>query len=135
MRTNLLSYWGWIALAAMLAGCGDSGGPRTYKVTGEVTLDGQPLPTEGTIILHHVPPDQDAASAQIIDGEFSLRATEGQKRIEVHASREVPGETNAYGSPLVEPYIPQKYNANSVLAAEVSATEENHFVFDLTTAE
>jgi len=115
----------------MLAGCGDSTGPRTYVVTGEVTLDGDPLPTEGTIILHHVPPDQDAATGQIIDGKFSLRATEGQKRIEIHASREVPGKTNAYGAPLVEPYIPQKYNVNSVLAEEVSAAEKNHFVLAL----
>ena len=63
-------------MVAMLAGCGDSVGPRTYEVTGEVTLDGEPLPTEGTIILHHVPPDQDAATGHIVDGTFHLRATE-----------------------------------------------------------
>ena len=135
MRNSFLFALGWITMVAMLAGCGDSGGPRTYEVTGEVTLDGEPLPSEGTIILHHVPPDQDAATGQIVDGTFHLRVTEGQKRIEIHASREIPGKTNTYGAPLVEPYIPQKYNADSVLAAEVSSTEKNHFVFNLKTSE
>jgi len=131
MRNKLLFLLGWIALAAMLAGCGDSSG--TYVVTGEVTLDGEPLPTKGSIILRNVPPDQDVTRAQIIDGRFSLRATEGQKRVEINAAREVPGETNAYGAPLVQPYVPRKYNADSVLAEEVSATEKNHFVFELKT--
>jgi len=126
---------GLIALGAVLSGCGGPSGPRTYPVTGEVTLDGAPLPTAGTIIFHHVAADQDAAVGQIIDGKFSLQATEGEKRIEINAAREVPGKTNTYGAPLVEPYIPQKYNAESVLSEEVSATEKNHFVLELAASE
>ena len=122
---------GLIAFGAVLAGCGGPSGPPTYPVTGEVTFDGKPLPTEGTIIFAHAAANLDADVAQIIDGKFSLQVTEGKKQVQIHAAREVPGEVNTYGAPLVQPYIPQKYNGMSILTKQVSATDENHFVFNL----
>ena len=130
MRSVYL-FLGLIAFGAVLAGCGGPSGPPTYPVSGEVTFDGKPLPTEGTIVFLHAAADQDAATAQIIDGKFSLKATEGAKQVQIHAAREVPGEVNTYGAPLVEPYIPQKYNGMSILSEAISATDENHFVFNL----
>lgn len=40
----------WVSLLtfAMLAGCGSSSGPKTYKVTGTVTMNGKPV--EGAVV-------------------------------------------------------------------------------------
>ena len=128
-RTFLLI--GLTVLAMHTAGCGPSG-PQTYPVTGTVTFKGEPVP-EGEILLTPIEGDYGPEPGKIREGKFELRARAGQKRVEIRASRIIPGGAlGAMGEPVAEDYIPGHYNWQSTLTAEVSADDENHFVFELT---
>ena len=54
-------------------------------------LDGQPL-AEGTIALYDTAVLDDADVATITAGQFQGEATAGEKRVEINATRIVPGK-------------------------------------------
>ena len=64
----------------------------------------------------------------IRNGEFSLEPTAGEKRVEIDAARDVPGET----PPLQESYVPEKYYINSKLTATINPNDGNSLTFELT---
>ena len=124
----------WIPLVCLaLAGCGDSG-PTTYPVHGEVTLDDTPIP-EGDIIF--TDPENKAApgAGKISNGQYEAQVTAGKKRVEIRASRMEklpPGQEGAMGETEMQmEYIPEKYNVNSELTAEVTEGGENNIDFPL----
>src|SRR5262249_7497893 len=123
-------FWG-LALGACLAtpGCGDAG-PKTYPVSGTVSLDGRPL-QEGDIYFSPLDPNVSADADKIKDGQFAFRTKAGKKRVEVRASRVIPGKQTPMGGPVRVEFLPPRYNSQSTLTAEVLANGENRFAFSL----
>jgi hypothetical protein len=112
---------------ACLAGCGSGRG----NVTGEVTLDGQPL-KEG--IIRFVPTDghTPTADAPVSDGHFSANVPVGEKRVELSAPKVVGKLPRMMPeSPQVDDVrelLPQRYNVKSDLKMTVeSGTQEKTF--------
>lgn len=113
-----------------VAGCG-SAEPKTYRVTGTVTFDGQGV-SNGEIIFFDNDPKIGPDASQISQGDFDFQAKAGSKRVEIRASRPVPGMKDMSGAPLTDNFIPAKYNDETTLTAAVTADGPNHFDFPLT---
>jgi len=97
-----------------------------------VTFAGQPV-AEGEIAFRS--PDGTAATwaGPIVAGRYELRSTVGPKRVEIVAVRPKPGgkpKPSGEG-PVNEMYVPPRYNLESELRAEVTATGPNEFDFAL----
>src|SRR5262245_38062367 len=119
-----------LALVGLLVGC--SSEPPRYKGSGTVTLDGQPVP-EGDIHFRSTDGRWGAEVGKVQDGRFELLAMAGAKRVEISASRVIPGGARGGGGePVPEEYIPEEYNARSTLQAEVKTSGPNVFEFKLT---
>lgn len=123
-RSGLLSLVGLTCLIS--AGCGGSSdGPALYHVTGTVTFAGEPVKS-GRIQFRADEGAGTAYSAEITDGEYELEAVPGKMKVEIIASREVPGKMGEAASPdekpvpVMEMFIPEKYNTKSTLVAEVT---------------
>lgn len=120
-----LGFLCWLLTLPLATGC--SSGPRTYKVTGAVTLDGKPVPM-GDVLLVSDDGARGPDAAKIQDGRFELRSTAGKKRVEIRAHRQIG---NGPMGPIYDDYLPADYNSGSTLTAEVSADRANHFAFNL----
>lgn len=106
-----------------VAGCGSGdGGPAKYKVTGTVTFNGQNV-SDGQIIFTPTENGMGPEAGFIKDGKYSVMSKGGKQKVSITASREVPGKTQSDFKggtvPLLESYIPEKYNKNTELVAEV----------------
>ncbi len=115
-------------LLLTLAGCGESG-PKKYPVSGTVTFDGQELP-EGDIIFFPESKAVGPEATKIKDGKYSLKVHQGNNRVEIRATRPVPGKKGPMGEQAIEDYIPDKFNNKSTLAADVGEGKVEHN-FDL----
>jgi hypothetical protein len=124
-RPGLLACAGLLAFAL---GCGFRG-PPTYKVTGTVTCDGVPV-EDGEILFIPVEPGLGPDAGRVRNGAYELRAQAGKKRVEIRASRPLPGKMNPMG-PVYVDYIPEKYNARTTLDAEVRPGGPNRFDYQL----
>jgi hypothetical protein len=121
-----------ILFLAVLALTGCSAEPPSYRVTGSVTLDGKPVP-DGDIHFRSSDGRWGAEVGKIEGGKYQLMAKAGAKRVEISASRIIPGGARGGGGePVPEEYIPEEYNAQSKLQAEVEAGAANVFDFNLT---
>jgi hypothetical protein len=117
----------WAAAVAvlapvLLAGC--SGGGTAGSVSGEVTLDGQPLKTG---IIRFVPADgkTPTADAGITDGKYAATVPVGEMKVEITAPRVVGSHKmyDAPDSPTVDDVVellPARYNVRSELKMTVS---------------
>ena len=121
-----LVTWVW---CGTLVGCGDAG-PKTYPVSGSVTLDGQPL-AEGDIYFFPLDPNVSADAGKITGGLFAFRTKAGKMRVEIRATRVVPGKRTPMGGPVREEALPSRYNTATELSAEVVAGGTNQFHFPL----
>lgn len=120
--------------AAMLAlpacGGGDAA-PSRANVTGQVLLDGQPMPDgEVSFVQSGVP----SAVLEVKNGSFSGQAYQGKSTVEVRAYKagkavEMGGEK--YGGEK-ENYIPAKYNSESKMTADVPAGGRTDLKFEVT---
>jgi len=129
MLTNRLLLG--IGLATVILFCGCSGGPKTIPVTGAVTFDGAPLPV-GNITFIPADASQPPQGGEIKDGKYEIKALAGKNRVEISASRVVPGGAKgAMGEDVAEEYIPVKYNAETTLSADVTAGGPNKFDYPL----
>ncbi|QDT64893.1 hypothetical protein [Calycomorphotria hydatis] len=112
----LVLFW-----VAVLGGCSD--GPPKYTITGAVTFEGSPI-DDGTIIFRHMEGNGQTYSTRIEDGKYSVEAIAGPMRVEVRATREIPGEFDEPAPgvkvPKKEMHIPLIYNANSELTVDVT---------------
>ena len=127
------THFQWWAVAFLLSvmGSGCSHEARRYPVSGNVTIDGQAVPS-GDILFVPVAGDRGPDAGTIKDGRYDLLATEGQKRVEISASKIRPGGARgAGGEPVSEEYIPARYNVESKLSAEVDARQAHRFDFSL----
>ncbi len=132
MNVSSLPWFLPVALIlALAAGCGSADG--LHAVSGTVTFDGQPVES-GEIIFRPNGGTEASAAGKIVGGRYSLRAAPGPKRVEITAMRQVETPQAASGEPALsfQSYIPEKYNRNSELTADVTARGPNGFDFDLT---
>jgi len=116
---------------AALAGCGP-GGPRTVPVSGSVTFAGQPV-ADGEIAFRSADGVTASWAGPIVAGRYALNSTVGPKRVEIIAVRPKRGaKPKASGEGVInEMYIPDRYNLESELAAEVTESGPNEFDFRL----
>jgi hypothetical protein len=125
--------------AGAAAGCGD--GVVRREVSGTVRVDGDPLP-KGQIEFDPLDGQPTRASAGIADGAYRLGArdglADGRYRVRIIATGRtdpIPVPEGHVGPPPVPKEwqvrkIPDRYNRNSDLAAEVG-DKENVFPFEL----
>ncbi len=115
-------------------GCQRDSSPYTGIVAGVVTLDGTPLRT-GEIIFRDPDGKVGSAGAQIVDGKYSLKAIPAAMRVEIMDYRESASKVTEVNPgakiPVIEQYIPQKYNEKSELIFEVQ-NGKNKADFELT---
>jgi len=115
-----------IALIALF-GCSQEA--PTYRVTGSVTWNGEPIPNG---VINFIAADDAVApdTAKIVGGRYDARVKAGRKKIEVYADREKKVNT-VMNQGEREGYIPPKFNAQSKITREVTPRGENHFDFSL----
>lgn len=145
-----LQSGGWLgglgmAVLLSLSGCGRESGPLKVAVSGEVTLDGKPVP-QGQIVLSDAAGVAQSFGGEIRDGEYSVRTTLGKKKVSISSMQVVSGKQSKYGgiqgdpvsaenpADVYEEVIPPKYNAKTELTAEVSEKGPNEFSFTLESA-
>jgi hypothetical protein len=122
----------WMALAIAVFSGGCSHEAALYSVSGNVSLDGQPV-GDGDILFITPDGSHGPDPGKIKDGKYSLQTTKGPKRVEVSASKIKPGGARgAGGEPVPEECIPARYNTESALTADVRP-EVNTISFELTT--
>ena len=120
-----------IAMLVCLAGCGGPEHPEVGRVSGVVTLDGQPL-AEATVMFQ---PTNGRASIATTDsaGKYSLIYLDGVPGAKLGAHTviirtEIPGEDGQ--PPIAKEKLPKKYHENTELTAEVKRGS-NTFNFEL----
>ena len=130
------TYWtiGVVVCLALVSGCDK--GVKHYRVTGNVTFDGKPLP-EGEIVFFPADGSGQPDAGLIKDGKFDFPAVAGQMRVEIsaerdHPTKKIPGGTKGTWVPAKENYIPDRYNVESELLVEVTHGGDNTFDFPLT---
>jgi hypothetical protein len=110
-------------------GCGPSAG-NTVEVSGTVTWNGELIP-DGYILLQPVDGSIEEDSAKIVNGKYTLHTRPGAKKVQIHASRETGKIDPAEKRPGRAPYIPEEYNARTILRCEVKSQGTNRFDLDL----
>lgn len=120
-----------IVAAGMLSGgCGPQGSEST--VSGNVTLDGAPLP-DGTISVFPLK-DGKAAGGSIANGEYSLRVEPGEYRVEISRMVDTGEEQvdSDYGNESIQKEsIPRRYNQATKLRMKVTPDGEKTFDYQL----
>lgn len=111
-----------LLMIVFMQGCGDSTRPAVGKVSGTVTLDGQPLPN-ATVQFQ---PETGRPSAGITDaaGKYSLSYSPGVEGAAIGHHKviirtEVPGADGE--PPRQKELLPAKYHNESELTADVVA--------------
>jgi hypothetical protein len=126
-----------VCLSTLGCGGGAPDGPELFPVTGTVTFDGEPI-NEGSILFRADGGTGKGYAGEIKDGSYTLETVTGEMKVEITASRAVPGKFGEAASPdeepppLMEMYIPAQYNTKSTLTAEVKADGDNTIPFELT---
>jgi hypothetical protein len=120
------------SIVLLFVGCGR--GPKTYPVTGVVTVGGRPV-KDASVMFYRK--DSPAVSAQTqADGSFQLRAVAGEHQVAITACES--------SGPMLDPLavedaaklkwiVPQRYSKldQTDQTAKVQAGQENRFKFDL----
>jgi hypothetical protein len=122
---------GFVAAILMVAGCNDAG-PKTYLVTGTVTLDGQPL-KEADILFLPLDTSLGPDAGRIRDGHFAFRAKAGRKLVQIRTSRPVRINTAMGETTVWKNNLPARYNSQSILQAEVTPEGDKEFTYELHT--
>jgi len=134
-----LECLGVLMLCAALPGCGKVE-EKAYPVSGTVSLDGKAL-DDGEIYFVRAEKG-DLQTVPIKGGSFSGKVKAGKQRVQINAFRATKPQGAAsgmtggiYDQPGRENYIPAKYNVESTLTADVSASGPNQLKFDLTSGD
>ena len=128
---SLLS--GLLCLACFV-GCGPNDG--LCQVDGTVTLDGQPLESGRINMGPMVGNPGTAVGGDIINGAFSIRASEGEMAVTIRSQKKVaiddptPDELAHNVTERLVEQIPEKYNQKSELKCTI-APGKNTVNFDL----
>ncbi len=123
-----------MCIALVTVGCAETGGSKQYSVSGSVTLDDIPV-ADGQINFRHAKTGK-STSGMIKDGKYDLKAEAGEMKVEIVASRVIPGKFDTTTNPgtqepVSEMYIPKIYNSETTLVSTVEA-KTNDIPFKLT---
>ncbi|MEW4564168.1 hypothetical protein AB1K70_16640 [Bremerella sp. JC770] len=104
-----------------LVGCNGDG---KMSVDGTASWNGQPI-QKGYIELQPIG-DGHFASAEIIDGKFTLQTTPGKRLVKVTAEKKI-GETQPTDripevKPIMFQFVPPEFNSESKLEMDISAS-------------
>lgn len=114
--------FGWLAASLLLvAACGC--GPATGTVSGNVTIDGQPL-DKGIISFAAAEGTAQPANADITNGRYSATMQAGKKFVQISATisvgkRKISPDPNVPLDDIWEERLPAKFNSESKLEFEV----------------
>lgn len=106
--------------------------PPTFPASGEVTLDGDPMP-EGEIAFVNVS-EGVRDMLPINNGKFEGEVLPGERKVEIRAYRVEKANVEMYGDDAPDSrinYIPAKYNDNSDLTATITDSGPNEFNFEV----
>lgn len=120
-----------LAVFVALSGCSGDG---KYPVTGTVTWEGEPIPSDHNGHVTFMPTDAAVAPDACPigpDGRYTLRASPGTKKVEILISRPKGKVVQSMGMAAEEMFVPRKYNEETELQVEVKQ-EPNEFDFHLT---
>ena len=112
-------------LLGLVFGCSNEVGLKKYDVSGTVKVDGTEV-AEGEIIFQSDDQSAGAEGGTIKDGKYASKAREGKNKVQIRATRIVPGKKGPMGEDWVEQFIPEQYNENSTLTAEVGSGKTIH---------
>jgi hypothetical protein len=121
-------------LALLLAAASGCGHPEA-KVTGRVTLDGEPV-QDGTILFTPKDGKGQAASGEIKGGQFTAtKVTPGVNKVQINGKKS-KGKIKPYKDSDTEieefeELIPAEYNLNSTLEVEIKAGDNDLKPFEL----
>jgi hypothetical protein len=115
----------WFLLGCIVCACGFLAGcskVQPVAVNGEVLLDGKPM-SEGEISL--VAEDGSGADVfEVKDGKFQGQSKPGKKKVEIRKYK--IGEATKMADKVIEGtkenILPAKYNTETTMKAEVTAT-------------
>lgn len=138
---SLHCHRGWccvVLLAALVAsGCDPSGKSSEVKVTGKITLEGQPIPN-GSIMFLAADGATPTGGGSIKDGEFVASVPPGEKIVLVTGSKLVgqepmyPGQADSPMREKFETITPPGYNAQQLSPLKASvAADKATMDFDL----
>jgi len=119
--------------AAMLAGCGGGDGRVVHSVSGEVLLDGSPLPA-GDILFEPVDQAISPEAGKVTNGQFSMQAPAGKCTVRITAMRaSTKTEVGAMGEAVAkkEQYLPAQYNSASTLTADIPSGGTSDLKFEV----
>lgn len=124
-----------LTLVMVCVGCGRD--PRTFQVSGKVTLEGQPLHAEGGRINFLKAGERPRGGGIQADGNFSFQLPSGKYTVTVVIPAKL-SEPEGYLEqiPVGPPPIPERYAnpTTSDLTLEVSDLDLEDVVFNLTKA-
>ncbi|QDU74026.1 hypothetical protein Pan97_10270 [Bremerella volcania] len=107
-----------------LVGCNNDG---KMSVDGTATWNGQPI-QKGYIELQPVG-EGHFASAEIVDGKFTLQTTPGKRLVKVTAEKKIgetaPTDRIPESQPIMFQFVPPRFNSESTLEMEISASNPN----------
>lgn len=121
-----------VALIIVAAGC--SKGPAFGELSGQVTIDGQPL-THGTIRFMPVDGNTATAGASISDGRYDAKVMVNSCKVSISAPSSTPSENSSDPETakgvIVLPanLVPPQYNVKTELIVDVKqgkATQDFH---------
>ncbi|QDU64818.1 hypothetical protein Pan216_57110 [Planctomycetes bacterium Pan216] len=115
-------------------GCARDQRAITTKIVGRVTFNGDPL-RDGRIVLRAIEPHSLSTAGVIENGIFTMEAALGPKRVEIVSYRKVPGMMTELNPgeevPIVRQVIPEQFNRESTLIADIHPNGDRRFSFDL----
>jgi predicted small lipoprotein YifL len=123
-------------LGATMVGCGSDAPAERPRadVSGNVTLDGSPLP-DGEITFVKVAEGVNDP-VPIVNGKYAGKASVGDRKVEIRAYREVKANTDMYGADAPvskENFLPEKFNVKTELKdVTISKDGPNNFDFEVT---
>jgi hypothetical protein len=141
MRSSSLRWCGVLGACLgclmLMSGCGGGAsydGPERAAVSGQVTLDGTPLPF-GSISFMGAEGGRNASTG-IANGQYSIPAESGPNlgkyRVTILGYQQAPPEDAGDEASAGQQVVPPQYNANTTLEVQITAGENTHS-FALTT--
>ncbi len=110
-----------LLILAAAVGCDGDG---KMSVDGTASWNGQPI-QKGYIELQPIG-EGHFASAEIVDGKFTLHTTPGRRLVKVTAEKKIgetpPTDRIPEAKPIMFQFVPPKYNSESTLEMEISSS-------------
>lgn len=112
-----------LAVVFAMMGCGRSA-PTCVEVCGDIVLDGKAL-DEASVNFIDARTGAAACGGSVRGGRFEVKLPMGAYKVQVFASRPVPGQTvkDMGDAPVLKSIIPERYNSKTVLVADVRSSD------------